>query len=211
MKYLKMLGLTVVAAVALTALVGAGAASATVLCKNNLNTEKCSEPYPVGTKGTASLASGSSAIIEEVGPEGETLDTCKGSTATETLQNAGSATTTVTGKVAASGITWSNCTFSTTTISGGEAELHWIAGTDNGTLTAKGFEVTINTIFFGSCVYGLGSTMKDWGTIVGGAPGSFTANAIVSKISGGVTCPTEARVTGKYINTEPKAGYVAAG
>jgi hypothetical protein len=209
MKYLKMLGLAAIAAAALTALVGAGAASATVLCKNNLNTEKCSEPYAVGTKGTASLVAETNAVIEEVGPEGEALDVCQGSTATETLQNAGSATTTVTGKVEASGITWSKCTFTTKTISGGETELHWIAGTDNGTLTAKGFEVTINTIFFGSCTYGLGSTMKDWGNIVGGAPGSFTVNAIVSKISGGVSCPTEARVTGKYTNTEPKTGYVA--
>jgi hypothetical protein len=208
MRYLKMLGLVAVAAAVLTALVGAGTASATVLCKNNLNTEKCSEPYAVGTVGTASLPSGSSAIIEEVGPEGEALDVCNGSSVTETLQNAGSATTTVTGKVAASGITWSNCTFATKTISGGEAELHWISGTDNGALTAKGFEVTINTVFFGTCVYGLGGTMKAWGTIVGGAPGSFTANAIVSKISGSM-CPTEARVTAKYVNTEPKAGYVA--
>lgn len=208
MKYLKMLGLAAIAAAALTALVGAGTASATVLCKNNLNTEKCSEPYPVGTKGTASLAAGNSAIIEDL--SGNILNTCTGSTATETLQNAGSATTTVVGKVAASGITWSGCTFPTKTISGGEAELHWISGTDNGTLTAKGFEVTINTAIFGSCVYGLGSTMKDWGTIVGGAPGSFTANAIVTKISGSF-CPNEARVTAKYINTEPKAGYVTAG
>lgn len=205
MKYLKMFGL---AAVALTALAGAGTASATVLCKNNLNTEKCSEPYAVGTVGTASLASGSSAIIEEVGPEGETLDTCKGSTATETLQNAGSATTTVAGKVEATGITWSNCTFATKTVSGGETELHWISGTDNGAITAKGFEVTINTILFGTCVYGLGNTMKEWGTIVGGSPGSFTANAVVTKISG-TMCPTQARVTAKYTNTEPKTGYVA--
>ena len=207
MKYIKMLGLAMMAATALLAIAGAGISSATVLCKNNTSTSKCTEPYPVGTVGVASLAAGSSATIETL--EGTVLNTCTGSTAKETLQNAGSATTTVTGKVAASGITWSNCTVATTTLSGGEAELHWISGTDNGTITAKGFEVTINTGFFGSCVYSLGSTMKDWGTIIGGAPGSLTVNAVVTKVSG--FCPNEARITGKYTNTEPKAGYVAAG
>jgi hypothetical protein len=51
MKHLKMLGLAALAAAALTALIGAGTASATVLCKNNLNTTTCSEKYPAGTKG----------------------------------------------------------------------------------------------------------------------------------------------------------------
>jgi hypothetical protein len=206
MKYLKMLGLVVAAAAALTALIGAGTASATVLCKNNLSTEKCSEPYPVGTVGTASLATGSSATIETL--EGTVLNTCTGSSVKETLKNAGSATTTVTGTIAASSITWTGCTRAATTLTGGESELHWIAGTDNGTITAKGFEMKINTPF-GDCVYSLGSTMKDWGTVIGGAPGSLTVNAIVTKISG--LCPNEARITAKYTNTEPKAGYVTAG
>lgn len=206
MKLLKALGLAAIAAAALMAFAGTGTASATVLCKNNLNTEACSEKYPVGTVGVASLTG--SGVMETL--SGTVLNTCTSSTAKETLQNEGSATTTVTGKVAASAISWSGCTTPVTVLAGGEAELHWISGTDNGTLTAKGFEVTMSLSGV-SCVYGLGTTMKDWGVIVGGAPGSLEVNSIVKKVSGSFLCPAEVRLTGKYINTEPAAGYVAAG
>lgn len=206
MKFPKMLGLAAVAAAALMAVLGAGTASATVLCKNNLNTEHCSEPYPVGTKGVFSMEG--SGIMETL--EGKVLNTCTGSTVEETLQNAGSATTTVTLKSEGKGISWTGCTSTVSVLAGGEGELHWIPGTDNGTVTAKGFEVTMS-LSGASCVYGLGSTMKDWGEIVGGAPGFMQINAVVSKVGGGFLCPKEARLTGKYINTEPKAGYVAAG
>jgi hypothetical protein len=206
MKHLQTLGLTVVAAAMLIAFTGTGTASATVLCKNNLNTETCSEKYPVGSVGVASLTG--SGIMET--PSGTVINTCTSSTAKETLQNEGSATTTVTGKVAASALSWSGCTTPVTVLAGGEAELHWISGTDNGTITAKGFEVTMSLSGV-SCVYGLGSTMKDWGVIVGGAPGNLEVNSIVKKVSGNFLCPAEARLTGKYVNTEPAAGYVAAG
>jgi hypothetical protein len=206
MKYLKMLGLAAVAATALMAFVGAGTASATVLCKNNLNTESCSEKYTVGTRGLGSMVG--SGLMESL--SGEVLNTCTGSTVEETQQTEGSATTTVTGKSEGKGITWTGCTHAVTVLSGGEGELHWIPGTDNGTVTAKGFEVT-TTLFGASCVYGLGSTMKDWGEVVGGAPGFMQINSVVPKISGGFLCPNETRLTAKYINTEPAAGYVAKG
>lgn len=206
MKFLKMAGLAAVAAAGLMAVLGAGTASATVLCKNNLNTEHCSEPYPAGTKGVASMEG--SGTMETL--EGKVLNTCSGSTVEETLQNTGSATTTVTDKSEGKGIAWTGCTTPVSVLSGGEGELHWISGTDNGTVTAKGFEVTMNLSGV-SCVYGLGSTMKDWGEVIGGAPGFMQVNVVVSKVGGGFLCPKEARLTGKYINTEPKAGYVAAG
>ncbi|MGN6276423.1 MAG: hypothetical protein ACTHNP_10940 [Solirubrobacterales bacterium] len=206
MKHLKTLGLALVAAAALTAIAGAGTASATVLCKNNLNTETCSEKYPVGTVGVASLTG--TGVMETLA--GTVINTCTSSTAKETLQNEGSATTTVAGKVAAAALSWSGCTSPVNVLAGGEAELHWISGTDNGTITAKGFEVT-TTLSGVSCTYGLGSTMKDWGVVVGGAPGSLEVNSVVKKVAGSFACPAEARLTGKYVNTEPKAAYVAAG
>lgn len=206
MRYLKMLGLTALAAAALMAFVGAGTASATVLCKNNLNTKECSEKYPVGTKGVGSMVG--SGVMETL--SGETLITCSGSTVEETLQNEGSATTTVTGESTGKGITWTGCSTTVTVLSGGAGELHWISGTDNGTVTAKGFEVT-TSLFGTSCIYGLGSTMKDWGQVVGGSPGYMEINAVVPKISGGFLCPAETRLTAKYVNTQPEAGYVAAG
>jgi len=207
MKYFKTLGLAAVAAAALMAFVGAGAASATVICKNNLNTEKCSEPYPVGTEGTASLAAGTSALFTTT--EGETLDTCTESTIKSTLKEAGSSTTTV--KSGVSTMTFAKCTFPTKVINGGSAELHWIKGTDNGTLTTFNTEVTISTIFFGSCIYGAPSTGIDVGTTVGGNPGSMTLNTVFPKISGGIACPSTGVFTGKFVATSPTNAWVAAG
>jgi hypothetical protein len=202
MKHLKILGVVLVAATALFAIVGAGTAPATVICKNNLNTEKCSEPYPVGTKGKASLTES----IRATTTEGTVLSTCTGSVVESTLEKAGSSTTTV--KSGVSTITWSGCTNSTITINGGFAELHHIAGTDNGTLTTFNTEVTINTGFFGSCVFSSGGG-TDVGTTVGGNPGSFTLNAVFQRVSG--LCPSTLRVTGKYVATEPKNAWVSAG
>jgi hypothetical protein len=57
MKYLKMLGLAAVAAMALTAVLGASSASAaTFLCKTNAN--PCPEHYPTGTTLSGSLEPG---------------------------------------------------------------------------------------------------------------------------------------------------------
>jgi hypothetical protein len=205
MKHLKMLGLGLVTAAALTALAGAGTASATVICKNNLNTEKCSEPYPVGTEGTAS--SSGSIILETTG--GTTLDTCTGSEVKGTIGNAGSSTTTVSSKL--SSITWTGCTVETKTLAPGSGELHWITGTDNGTLTTSGTEVTVNTGFFGACVYGTGEG-KDMGTTVGGNPGSLTISTTVklTKNESGL-CPSELKFTGTYVATSPKNAWVTAG
>lgn len=204
MKHLRILALAVVGAAALMAFTGA-TASATVICKNNLNTEKCSEPYPVGTKGKASLQAGTTAVLETLG--GEILITCTESVVESSLEQAGSATTTV--KSAVSTITFAKCTNPVVVLKPGYAELHWIKGTDNGTLTTIGTEVTVSTIF-GSCIYGTGLGI-DAGTTVGGNPGSLSLSVVVPKVGGGFACPAEARVTGKYVATSPTNAWVAAG
>jgi hypothetical protein len=203
MKFLKLIGsATMVAAVVMA--VGAATSSATVFCKNNASTETCSEKYPVGTKSVAS--SEGSSVIETTG--GTVLNTCTSATAEGELTSAGGSSSTVKG--IATSLTWGGCTKTTDTISLGEGEVHWISGTDNGTATAKGGGVTTNGPF-GSCVYGLGSEMKDWGAFVEGEPPSMSINSIVFKVSGAATCPAEVRVTGKAILTSPSVGYVAAG
>lgn len=205
MKYLKMLSLAAVAAAALMAFLGAGTASATVICKNNLNTTACSEKYPVGTKGTASLAAGTTAVLETTA--GEALVTCTESVISSTLENAGSATTTV--KSGVSTMTFANCNLPVVVLKGGSAELHHIAGTDNGTLTTFGTEVTVQ-IFGTTCVYGSGSGL-DVGITVGGNPGSMQLSTVFPRISGSFICPADARFTGKYVATSPTNAWVAAG
>jgi hypothetical protein len=205
MKYLKILGLATVTVAALMAFAGVGIASATVICKNNLNTETCSEPYPVGTEGTASLESGGSALLTDT--SGKSLDTCKASTVTGKLKSQGKGGP---ARSELSTLSFSSCNFPTKTLSPGSAELHWIKGTDNGTLTTGGVEVTINTVLFGSCIYGMESG-TDVGTTVGGNPGSLSVNAVVKKLGGGISCPETTKFTAKYVATSPTAGWVSNG
>jgi hypothetical protein len=220
MKYLKMLGLAAVAAMALMAFVGAGTASATVLCKTQLTTGCAASgwDYPAGTTIDATLKSPTStATLETTG--GTTLDTCTGSTVHGKTETTGSSTTTVSGKLTSElnaegdpkGLTWSGCTVPTTTLAAGSLEIHWISGTDNGTLTASGAEVTVNTGFFGACVYGTG-TGKDLGTLLGGSPATLaiSTNVTLTKNESGL-CPSETKWTATYEVTTPKPLFVTTG
>ena len=72
MKYLKILGLAAVAAMALTAFMGAGTASATGLWKYTTPSEN--DTLGVGTTITASLEAGTSAVLRDTG--GLANDTC---------------------------------------------------------------------------------------------------------------------------------------
>lgn len=205
MRFLKIIGLAVMVATAVMA-VGAATSSATVFCKNNANTSTCSEKYKIGTVGVAS--SEGSFVLETTG--GSILNTCTSVSVEKEQVEEGSSTTTVVGTVAASDIKLSGCTTTTDVLEGGKGEVHWISGTDNGTGTANGGAVTIS-IFGTSCVYGLGSEMKDWGVLVGGKPASMSVNNLAVKVSGGFLCPAEARATGKLVLTSPSVGYVTSG
>ncbi len=200
MKHAKMLALAAVAAGALMAFVGAGTASATVLCSTT--TESCSEGqnWKENTVLDFTIPSGSSANLVDTG--GEELDKCSTSTVKGKITNAGSSTATVTGPVEE--LTWGSCTFPTKTLTLGKLEVHKIAGTSNGTLTADGtFEVTINTIFFGSCIYGVTSGV-DLGELTEGNPAIFHANAVAEKFSGSnFACPSTSKWTATYTLTSP--------
>ncbi|HEV2858726.1 MAG TPA: hypothetical protein VGW80_10025 [Solirubrobacterales bacterium] len=204
MKYLKILGLAAVAAAALMAF--AGSASATVLCNNNTSTTACTSKVTAGTAIKSEL-NGGSATLETTG--GTVLVTCTGSTVAGTVENAGGSAATVGGKITA--LTWSGCSKEVKTLVNGELEIHHIAGTDNGTLTAKNTQVTVNGLFENeSCIYGAG-TGTDLGTLVGGAPATLSISALVKRQTGsGALCPAETRWTASYKVTAPNPLYVAA-
>jgi hypothetical protein len=188
MRCLKMLGLAAVAAAALAAFVGAGTASATVLC--HTTTTPCSQKWAVGTAVQFDLQTGTSAVWQTTG--GVTLNTCTGGTLKGTISNAGSATETVKIAVPASGFSWSSCTTGQQTLEGGEIEIHAISGTDDGTLTMKGFAFTTNTVQYGVCTYTAGT-----GTHLGKITASKTGEAVIdfevvmTKKEGGVLCPSD--------------------
>jgi hypothetical protein len=189
MKYLKIIGLVAVAAMALMAF-GAGTASATKLYGSGVALGAGTE-----IKGSLTLTA------ELVTTEGTVLNQCTGSSMTGTTSNAGGSTETVKGAVATAGLTWSGCTNTVTTLEGGELEIHHITGTTNGTLTAKGFKVTVQTPF-GSCVFttGAGTHM---GTLTGSTTGNSTMdiNAVVTRETG--LCPLSARWKATYVTTSP--------
>jgi len=210
MKYLKMLALTAVAAGALMAFIGAGTASATVLCSTTVTPCPAGQDLTAGTVLDFSIPAGTSALLVDTG--GEELDKCPASTVKGTISDTGGKEKTVTGHVQE--LTWSpKCTFPTQTLKAGKLEIHQIAGTSNGLVTSDAteglFEVTINTIFFGSCIYGVtgGTTI---GELTEGNPAVFHANAIAEKFSGSnLACPATSKWTATYTLTEPKETTVS--
>jgi len=200
MKHLKMLGLALAAAAAVMAFIGAASASATVLCENN-QTSACTSIHAAKSK--ESFSSTTTATLSTTG--GILEDTCTGSTVSGEITNAGSSSTTVVGSVATASLTWTGCTNTTKTLTGGELEIHSIAGSDNGTVTAKGFAVTV--LMSGlDCAYGAGTGL-DLGTFVPntstGLGGTLAINAVVKRNNehSNVFCPETAKWVANYTQT----------
>jgi hypothetical protein len=204
MKYFRMLALATVAAAALTALFGTGAALGTVLCKTTTNS--CAGTYPAKTEIHAVLPSETSYKFES--PDGTTNYiscnevTMKSSTATE-----GSSTTTVDANI--STWTWGKCSPGTpATVKTGRLEIHY-AGSGNGTLTLKEFEITL-PIFGVSCVYSAGTGIH-LGVLTESteAGAKMDIGALTPKSGGGFLCPEKMRMTGDLFINSPYPLYVA--
>jgi hypothetical protein len=206
MRNLKTFALAAVAAGALMAFIGAGTASATELCST---TTAAGVACPTGQKVTGvisfSLATGTKAVWKETsapGGEGKTIDECGSSEDEGEITNSGSSTTTVTGGLSKQ--SWGSCTFPTSTTALGKIEIHKIAGTSNGTLTADtAIKETINTIFFGTCVYAV-TAGASIGDLTEGNPAVFHANAVVHKQEGSAfACPETLLWIATYTMTKP--------
>jgi len=190
-----MLGLAAVAAVALTAFLGAGSASAQTLYK--YTTPSPNDGMAAGTEIIATLGSGTSALLKDT--LGGVNDTCTGSEvrgkiATNTTTDAGGAI---------SSLTFTGCSHTTDVLAPGELEIKNIAGTTNGTVVSKGARVTIKSTIFGlSCVANTGT-----GTTIGTLTGakSSTAQATMD-INGVITLENgcgDSTWTGSYEVTSP--------
>jgi len=202
MKYLKMFVLAAVAAAALMAFVGAGTASATVLC--HTTSTPCAEKWKAGTEprftvkpGTAGIWKDTSGTVAAKCPEGELRGT---------ITNAGSSTETVKASVPASGLTWpgvEGC-IKTVTLEGGTIEVHAISGTDNGTVTVSGFKITIS-ILGSSCIYGFGSENADLGTLTANGSGNavLDINTLFFKKEGGIACPLDLTWAEEFTQVQP--------
>jgi hypothetical protein len=210
MKYLKIIGLAAIAAAALMAF--AGSASATVLCKANESPCSSANTYPAGTRIHAELKEGEAVLTAGFGNIQCKISTIEGKTA-----NAGSSTETVHGAIEK--LTFENCNggaCTVTVLKTGELEIHTELSTSNGngTLTAKGQEVTTNCTFFNvnyHCIWSTGTTGTDLGTLTGGAPATLTAKeALISRTGGtsGVACGSSGKWDAVYKVTTPSPLFV---
>jgi hypothetical protein len=210
MKYSKTLAIAALAAAALVALAAAGTASATVLCKNNLNTAKCGEPFPLHTLFEAQIV-GQATIWTELNFEAK----CNKAAIGAKTENEGSGTETVRLPDAANKetlvITFAECSCTVAVLKTGSLEIHFIPTTDNGTVTSSGLELTTTcTNIFGTahCIYKTSST--DIGTLEGGKPAKLKISAPLTRVTTSAICEPVGAWEGEYEVTTPKPLYVAA-
>jgi len=198
MKYSKGLGIALLITGVL-AIHGAEHATASILCENT--STPCNMPWKTFQLLNFSLVKGQTATLATTG--GILEDTCSGSTVSGSVTNVGSSTATPVIAVQTAGLGWTGCTNTTKTLTGGEIEVHNIAGTDNGTATAKGFAVTV--LMSGlDCAYGA-STGIDLGelTISTGTDAVLHVNTTVKRNNehSNVFCPETAKWVATYTDT----------
>jgi hypothetical protein len=199
MKYLKMFGLAAILAMAFSAYLGAGSASATVLCTTKKSPCGAGWDEPAGTVVEASLIG--SAIIEDT--NGTKIDTCLAGTHKWEMTNTGGAGVAVGQKLLA--LTFGNCTGPAQAVTLGTEEEKYIEGSEkNGTMTDKGTEITESSGGV-SCTYGTG-TGTDIGQFDGGLEEKDVEeiSAALTKTAGGILCSTSIKWKAQFQITKPK-------
>ena len=196
MKHLKIAGLAALAVTAMMASAGAGTAAAELYSGATTR--------GVGSEISATLKSGTSTLFKD--GNGLSMDTCTGSEAVGKLATTGGASTIISMR----GFSFTGCSHATSVlpefvVTGGyfqygELTVTHIPGTTNGTVSARGLEITIKSTVFGtSCILdtGIGTTI---GTLTGTSSGNATLD-INATVSMGF-CGT-ATWTGTYVITKP--------
>lgn len=179
MKYLKMLGLAAVAAMALMAVVGASTAAADEICTSSSCTTTIS---------TIEASQSGTGVLETTG--GTELISCKAGDIHIKVTKQGVGVKTIEGTVET--LKFTECTGTVTTIKPGTVT-GTVAGAEAGTFTSVGAEVTTG-ILGTTCTFGTGAG-TDLGTT---ANTGLTVNTIVKKTAGGFLCPAEARWTASF-------------
>lgn len=194
MKYIKMLSLAAVAAAALMAF--AGSASAT---------ELYSGATTLGS-GTKIESTGTSAVLKA----GFSTITCNHSEVDGKTSNTGGAGVSVEGSITT--LAFSECDAVVKVLKPGKLTVHHIAGTDDGTVTSQGAEVTVEKSGI-HCIYGT-PTATDIGKLDGktGAKEDavLSATASLQRVSGSFLCANPATWTATYTVTTPTPLHVTA-
>jgi hypothetical protein len=225
MKHVKKLGFVAVAVAALTALMGASTASATVLCKTTPIANSAGTPKATCPEGWAYAAGTEIHAIQDpeqhttlTDREGNKVVTCSKTTGKGKTSNEGNATETVKANIET--LSFEKCTSpflggtacTMTAVLGGTLEVHWIAHTENGTLTSSGATVTtLCASIFGPIHCAYVTENIDLGVLTGGSPATIDIESapLVEEITSPL-CPEGPKWDAKYEITEPRPLYVAS-
>jgi hypothetical protein len=208
MKYVKMLGLAVMAAMALSAVAGASTASATELC--SINAAGCSggTMYPVGTEIKAELNGVAAELTTPI-----TTVKCKKSTTAGKTTTTGSATETVLGQITS--LKFEECTdtagdtcTATAVHLPYKGEIH-ATEKGNGTLTVTsgGTGEPGATVVCAEVINCTFTTATASLSVTGGNPALALASKIPLNLAGGI-CPLEAHWDSQYKVTAPNPLFV---
>lgn len=198
MKFLKLLGLAATLAVAFSAYLGSGSASADVLCNTEVKVAPCGNAWhvPIGTQMESSVI-GSAQIFTTSKVE---IATCPEGTEKWELGNTGGLGIDIQRNNVVP--KFENCTHKFAELKSGTDEVEYIEGTVNGTMLDSGSEFTLETAGV-SCDYGTG-TGTDIGTLDGGSEAKEMINAVLSKTSGSFLCPSSIIYAANFTITKPK-------
>jgi hypothetical protein len=194
MKYIKMLGLAVMSAMALMA-VSAGTASATTLHVDGVTTNARVDI-------SASLKAGDSLPLTSTSG-GTLFNTCTGSTVKGHTTSPFSGTT-VTGPITT--LEFSNCKNNVTPHQMGTLHIEH-TGVTNGTLRSSGAEVTSFSAIFGTYLNCRTGTGTHLGTLTGAGAGKHAEMHVNAALNCGIT---SALWKGTYIVTSPTGLGVSA-
>jgi hypothetical protein len=199
LKSLKLLGMSVVAVAALAAWLGAGSASATVLCKNS--TSPCTSKYGSGTSYTATLSSGTELTFAM----GFSTAKCTGSSVGFEQTGNGGLGVTVPLKVTA--LSYSGCNGSVNVTALGSGNVAWTSGS-TGSITGSGTDIEI--VLGMTCFYG--------GSITAGLTANGSATATITGVNvamerqagSSALCANPAKWSAKYALTAAGSGLWVA-
>lgn len=205
MKYLKTLGLAAMAAMALMAMLGAGSASATVLCTENKIPCPAGEDYEFNTE--IEMSQVSSSVIKSTG--GTPLTTCGDSKIKGRTENTGGKGVAV--KVEVTEMAFTECTNKTTATILGRMTIEYIKSTNTvAEMRIKNTQVTVNSVF-GSCAYGAAESPGTPAGLLTGATmsgvGTYHGKAVFSKVEGSTVCPPDVTWEAQYTITKPTQLY----
>jgi hypothetical protein len=206
----KKLVLALVAATALAASIGAGSASATVLCKSSQASHICptSERYTKGTPVELTLAPGS-LIVSQMG---EFVPKCSQATAKGVISNEGGKGQPVEVAINERTITGCNseeCHVSFFTARLGKIEVSWESGTQNGAVSEI-WEATVQCGTLKPCT--VAPVEHERGpALLGGSSATLSWEPmVVWKVEGKSTCNFFQNWTGAFKITSPASVYVAS-